>query len=262
MDTVRIEWHGKVAHVLLSRPERMNAINAALLADLVAAGDELAQRRDCRAVVLSGEGRGFCAGIDLEGLKAASGGDAAGIDLTTIVADGANVAQHAVMLWRSLPVPVIAAMHGVALGGGFQIALGADIRIVHPDTKLAVLEAKWGLVPDMAGMTIMAGLVREDVIAELTFSARMFDGREALALGLATRLADDPLAEALSLAQAIAGRSPDAIRAAKRLLRHPGPASAKLIAEAAEQIALFGKPNQREAVAAGLEKREPNFKDS
>jgi enoyl-CoA hydratase/carnithine racemase len=262
MGSVRIEWHGCVAQVILSRPERMNAITGDMLVGLIDAGRDLANRADCRAVVLSGAGRGFCSGIDLDSLKSASGGAGTAIDLTTIVADGANIAQHAVMLWRTLPVPVIAAVHGVALGGGFQIALGADIRIVHPDTKMAILEAKWGLVPDMAGMTLLAGLVREDVIAELTFSARMFDGREAERLGIATRIAQDPLAEALALAQDIAGRSPDAIRAAKRLLRHPGPQSAMLVAEAAEQIALFGTPNQREAVAAGIAGRAPDFQDS
>lgn len=262
MGCVRIEWHGFVAHVILSRPERINAINNEMLVGLVNAGRALAGRADCRAVIVSGEGRGFCSGIDLENLKSASGGDGTTIDLTTIVADGANIAQHAVMLWRSLPVPVIAAIHGVALGGGFQIALGADIRIVHPDTKMAILEAKWGLVPDMAGMTILAELVREDIIAELTFSARTFDGREAERLGIATRTADDPLAEAMAMAQGIAGHSPDAIRAAKRLLRHPGPRSAMLMAEAAEQIALFGTPNQCEAVAAGMAGRAPDFQDS
>lgn len=261
MGVVRIDWHGSVAHVMLSRPERLNAITGELLTGLIDAGRELEGRVECRAVVLSGDGRGFCSGIDLDSLSAASAGDGTVIDLTTIVADGANIAQHAVMLWRTLPMPVIAAVHGVALGGGFQIMLGADIRVVHPDTKMAVLEAKWGLVPDMAGMTILAGLVREDIIADLTFSARTFDGREALAMGIATRLADDPLAAALALAQSIAGRSPDAIRAAKRLLRHPGPSSVRLMAEAAEQIALFGKPNQREAVAAGMTAREPIFQD-
>ena len=261
MAAVRIEWHGSVAHVMLSRPERINAINGDLLMGLTDAGRELGGRADCRAVVLSGEGRGFCSGIDLDGLREASGGGGTAVDLTSIVADGANIAQHAVLLWRKLPMPVIAAVHGVALGGGFQIALGPDMRIVHPDTKMAILEAKWGLVPDMAGTTILAGLLREDIVAELTFTARMFDGREAYRLGIATRLADDPLAEALALAQQIAGRSPDAIRAAKRLLRHPGPDAVKLGAEAAEQLALFNTPNQREAVAAGMEGREPNFQD-
>lgn len=262
MDALRIEWHGSIAHLMLARPNRLNAITNGMILELVDAGRELAARRDCRAVVLSGQGRGFCSGIDLDSLRSASGGAGTEIDLTSIVADGANVAQQAVMQWRSLPVPVIAAVHGVALGGGFQIALGADIRIVHPDTKLGLLEAKWGLVPDMGGMAILTGLLREDVVADLAFSARMFDGREAERLGSATRLADDPLAAAMALAQEIAGRSPDAIRAAKRLLRQRGSLPDRLRAEAAEQIALFGTPNQREAVAAGMAGRTPIFEDS
>jgi enoyl-CoA hydratase/carnithine racemase len=262
MSVLRIDWHGHVAHVALARPERINALNAELIDALVAAGGALAARADCRAVVLSGEGRGFCSGIDLDALQRASSGGERAIDIATEVSGGANVAQHAVLLWQQLPMPVIAAVHGVAFGGGLQLALGADMRIVHPAARLALMEAKWGLVPDMAGMALLPELLRPDRIAELLFTAREFDGAQALELGIATRLDDHPLDAALALAAQIGALSPDAIRAAKRLLRHAGSRADLLRAEAAAQATLFGTANQREAVAAGVEKRAANFSDA
>jgi enoyl-CoA hydratase/carnithine racemase len=167
------------------------------------------------------------------------------------------------MVWREIPVPVIAAVHGVAFGGGFQLTLGADIRIVAPDAQLAVLEIKWGLVPDMAGMVLLRGLVRDDVARELTYTGRIFSGTEALAMGLATRVSENPRAAALALAAEIATKSPHAIRGAKRLhnLSADGDQHAILKAESVEQAALIGSPNQIEAVMANLQKRTANFAD-
>ena len=166
-------------------------------------------------------------------------------------------------MWQELPVPVIAAVHGHALGGGLQIALGADIRIVHPDTQLSVREVHWGLVPDMTGTLFLSRLVRPDVAKELTFTARIFDGREAAALGLATRLSEDPVAEALELAAEIAGRSPDAVRGAKRLFnRLANEGAAEQFAEERREIAdVIGTPNQVEAVMASVENRPARFGD-
>ena len=174
----------------------------------------------------------------------------------------ANFPQAAVWGWRQLPVPVIAAVHGVALGGGFQLALGADIRILAADARMSIMEIKWGLVPDMAGTPILAGLVRDDILRELTYTGRIFSAREALGYGLATKVCDDPRAAAFELAREIAGRSPDAIRAAKRLLNNLSvdPAAA-LLAESIEQMKLMGSPNQLEAVRANIEKRPPRFAD-
>jgi enoyl-CoA hydratase/carnithine racemase len=175
----------------------------------------------------------------------------------------ANSAQYAVWVWREVPVPVIAAVHGVAFGGGLQVALGADMRFVAPDARLAVLEIKWGLVPDMAGTQLMRHLAREDVVRELTYTGRIFSGEEALGYGFATRVCADPRAEALSVAREIAGRSPSAVRASKRLLNAAvtiDPA-AGFIQETEEQVALIGSPNQIEAVKANLEKRAPSFID-
>jgi enoyl-CoA hydratase/carnithine racemase len=176
---------------------------------------------------------------------------------------GSNRAQHAVMVWRELPVPVIAAVHGVAFGGGFQLALGPDIRIVAPDTRMAVLEIKWGLVPDMAGLVLLRGLVREDVARELTYTGRIFSGEEALALGIATRVSNDPHGDAMKLAAEIAAKNPDAVRAGKRLFNLAADADQKTILkhETSEQVALIGSPNQIEAVMSNMQKRVASYAD-
>ena len=123
------------------------------------------------------------------------------------------------MTWRKCPVPVIAAVHGVCFGGGLQIASGADIRVVHPATRMAVMEMKWGLVPDMGGYALWRGLVRDDVLRELTYTNREFSGADALGLGFATMVEDDPLARATAIAETIANKNPQAIRGAKRLFK-------------------------------------------
>jgi enoyl-CoA hydratase/carnithine racemase len=260
MQNVTMEFAQGVAHVQLSRPAKINALDVHTILELVNVGDQLRARADCRAVVLSGSGRGFCSGLDLDALKSASRGESPAIDIDTVTHGDANIAQQAVLQWRLLPMPVIAAVHGVAFGGGLQLALGADIRIVHPEARLALIEVKWGLIPDMAGMMLLPKLLRPDIAAELVFTARTFSGQEALQLGLATRVADDPLAVARTLAAEIAARSPDAIRAAKRLLSLNAPGEL-LRAEAREQQALFGKPNQRAAVAAAMARQTPVFQD-
>ena len=262
-ERVHVALTGGVADVRLARPDKLNALDGGMFDALVAAGEALARQPGLRAVVLSGEGKGFCAGLDMSLFQSmASGGSVLG-DLTVRSHGPANHAQHAVLVWRSLPVPVIAAVHGVALGGGLQIALGADLRYVAPDARLSVLEVKWGLVPDMAGMALMRKLARADVVRELTLTGRIFSGTEALALGFATAVHDDPHAAALATAREIAGRSPDAVRAAKRLLNLSDDAgfAAVLQAESDEQSALIGSANQIEAVLAGVAKRPADFRD-
>lgn len=259
-----------VAEVRLSRPDKMNALDAAMFQGIVAAGEQVQRDPRVRAVVLCGEGRAFCAGLDMgrfgnmaEG-KSSTGGEADPIDRLTARTHGiANAAQQVAMVWRDVPVPVIAAVHGVAFGGGFQLALGADLRFVTPDLKMSVMEIKWGLVPDMAGLVLMRELARNDVVRELTYSGRVFSGEEALKLGFATRVCADPYAEALAFAREVAGRNPDAIRADKRLLNaaQSEDAATLLMAESVEQTKLIGSPNQVEAVKANLEKRAPKFKD-
>jgi enoyl-CoA hydratase/carnithine racemase len=265
-DRISVTMKGHVADVRLVRTDKMNALDDAMFQALIDTGEALKARKDVRAVVLSGEGRAFCAGLDTSNFgRMATGERRGGAGLTDVqrTPGGANRAQQAVMVWREIPVPVIAAVHGVAFGGGFQLMLGADIRIIAPDTKLAILEAKWGLVPDMAGMVLLRGLVADDVARMLTYTARTFTGAEAKTYGLATMVSATPYEDALSLAQEIASRSPDASRASKRLfaLFQDGDQHAILKAESEEQAALIGSPNQVEAVMAAMQNRAAAFQD-
>jgi enoyl-CoA hydratase/carnithine racemase len=267
-ERVSISISEGVADVRLVRADKMNALDQAMFEALVAATDRLSKEKGVRVVVLSGEGRAFCAGLDMGRFAAMKEKGGNGIpggenrDLTKRTHGQANFPQQAVWGWRQLPVPVIAAVHGVAFGGGFQLSLGADMRFLSPDARMSVMEIKWGLVPDMAGTPILASLVRDDILRDLTYTGRIFSAQEAMTYGLATRICDDPRAAALDVAREIAGKSPDAIRAAKRLLNNlsvdPGPA---LLAESVEQQKLIGSANQTEAVRANLEKRAPKYVD-
>src|SRR5437879_11144669 len=257
-----------VADVRLVRADKMNALDAAMFDALVATSERLAQAKGRRAVAWSGEGRSFCAGLDIgrsDAMKQGGGNGIAGgekRDLTARTHGLANFPQQAVWGWRQLPVPVIAAIQGVAFGGGFQLALGADIRFLSPDARMSIMEIKWGLVPDMARTPILASLVRDDILRELTYTGRIFSAQEAMSYGLATRICDDPRATAFEVAREIASKSPEAIRAAKRMLNNlavdPGPA---LLAESAEQMKLLAGANQPQAVRANIDKRAPRFAD-
>lgn len=267
-ERIRISIDNGIADVRLNRPDKMNAVDQSMFDALVESGRSLIEHKGLRAVVLSGEGRAFCAGLDMSRFEKMSGpGGASASNELRLKARShgiANGPQYAALVWRDIPVPVIAAVHGAALGAGFQLMLGADIRFIAPDTKLAVLEMKWGLVPDMGGLALMRHLARDDVVRELTYSARIFSGTEALTLGFATRVCTDPHKQAMALAREIANKNPDAIRASKRLLnlaQHADPAT-MLKAESDEQIAVMGKPNQIEAVMANLQKRAPQFLDA
>jgi enoyl-CoA hydratase/carnithine racemase len=268
-DRVRIEITDGVADVRLNRPEKMNALDPAMFAAIAEAGDAVAADDAVRAVVLSGAGRAFCSGLDFTSFQAmAEGGasDRGDGDRSPgpIGETGGRIThlgQQVAHVWQEVPVPVIAAVHGVALGGGCQIALGADIRICAPDARFSVLEVKWGLIPDMTGTWMLPRLVGLDVAKELTFTGRMVEAPEAVSLGLATQVADDPHAAAHELARELAGKSPDALRAAKRLLNASGtvPMADQFAAERTEIGRLIGSPNQVEAVMAGFEEREPRF---
>ncbi len=264
-ERVKIDVSAGVAEVTLNRPDKLNALDPAMFEAIIAAGEKLSHMPGLRAIVLSGAGKGFCAGLDMGTFAAiaAGGGAPTPADLAKRPHGIANDFQQAAYVWRALSVPVIVAIHGVALGGGFQIALGADIRYVAPDARLSIMEIKWGLVPDMAGVALMRELARSDVIRELSLTGRVFSGAEALAYGFATSLHADPLAAARATAEEIAARSPDAVRALKRLLNMASDAvtATILLAESAEQAALIGSPNQTEAVRAGVEGRAGRFAD-
>jgi enoyl-CoA hydratase/carnithine racemase len=262
---VTLEITDGVADVRLARPDKRNALDVAMFAALVAAGEQLKSEPGVRAVVLSGEGPDFCAGLDFGSFQAMRDGERLSLQADLPPGDGPARAtgQRAAFVWTEVPVPVIAAVTGNALGGGLQIALGADIRIVAPDAKLSVLEIRWGLIPDMTGSQLLPELVGRDVAKELTFSGRMVSGTEAVALGLATRVDPDPRQAALELARSVAGRSPHAIRAAKRLLDLAGRVDLEtgFAAEQKEIGDLIGSPNQAEAVVAFFAKRPPRFSD-
>ncbi|MCA9654644.1 MAG: crotonase/enoyl-CoA hydratase family protein [Myxococcales bacterium] len=260
-DRVRVERAEGIAEVRLVRADKHNGLDHRMFQALLEAGRGLLDDPGLRAVVLSGEGPSFCAGLDFASFMRE------GIDPATVLraeeGSPANFAQRVAWIWRELPVPVIAALHGHVYGGGLQLALAADLRYVTPDAKLSVREIHWGLVPDMSGTQTLRHLVRLDVAKELTYTGRAVSGVEAVALGLATRVEEDPRAAALAIAREIAGRSPDAIRGAKRLLDASVTLSPEegLRLEEAIQRTILGKPNQLEAVAAGMSKRAPKFRD-
>lgn len=261
-DRVSCTVEDGVAHVRLERPDKLNALDPAMFEALVDTGRTLIGRDDVRAVVLSGSGRAFCAGLDLEQFALMAGGatpGTGGIDLAPRAALGIAeaVAQQAVHVWSLIEAPVIAAVHGVALGGGFQLALGADIRLVAPDAKLALMEVQWGLVPDMMGTQLLPELVGRDRALELALTGRRVTGEEAFELGLATRLADDPLAAASALAEEVAGHSPSATRGIKHLMGLAGRVdlAAGLAAEQDVIRTLMGSEEQAEVVRRRLHER-------
>ena len=282
-DRVTVQIDDGVADVRLNRPDKLNALDGDMFVALVDTAARLAKDNSVRAVVLSGEGRAFSAGLDFSGFMAMAGGrvtvDAGGSEAGSADADRpeaegmggigrtdgriTHLAQQAAHGWSEVPVPVIAAIWGHCLGGGLQIALGADLRIVHPDAKLSVLEIRWGLSPDMTGTATLPRLVGPDVAKELTWTGRNVSGDEAARLGLATRTSESPLEDALALAREIAGKSPHAIRGVKHLIDQSGavPLAKQYEDERRTIASLIGTPNQVESVAAFFEKRAPSFTD-
>jgi enoyl-CoA hydratase/carnithine racemase len=244
------------------RADKHNALDQAMFEGLVAAAAQLADDTSVRAVVLHGEGKSFCSGLDVASFMAGQGGT--GVLLEREGDRVANFAQRVTYDWSLVPAPVIAAIHGNCFGGGLQIALGADIRIAAPDAKLSIMEIKWGLVPDMGITQTLPRLIGVDVAKELTFTGRIVSGSDASALGLVTRTDADPLAAALALAEEIAQKSPDAVRAAKRLYDETwesDDAAQALNRESELQVGLIGKPNQIAAVVAGMSGEKPVFVD-
>ena len=262
MSRVSITYENHIAHVRLVRADKMNAVDQQMIDAIIAAGQEVAAS-EARCVVLSGEGRAFCAGIDITGLSGMMGKDPAEMLMPRSHGEGTtNQWQEVAMIWHRMELPVIAAIHGVCFGAGMQLALGADIRIAAPDARFAVMEMKWGIVPDMGGMVLLPPLVRSDVLRRLTYTAEQVPADQALAWGLVTELAEDPLARAMALAEVIANKSPSAIRAAKRLIAiaETEEAATVLEAESRIQAELIGKPHQMEVIAAEMGKRAPIFK--
>jgi enoyl-CoA hydratase/carnithine racemase len=263
-----------IADVRLNRPEVRNAVNDAMFFDIIAAAVALQSAAGLRAVVLSGEGQGFCAGMDRAIFEAMGAGGSDGtwraIDSDERAAEMVDIdgltlgrSQRAVLVWQTIPVPVIAAVHGVAVGFGLQLALGADIRIVDPDVRLGALEGNWGLAPDSCGTQILPRLIGSDLALELCLTSRFVGAEEAVRMGLATGVAEDPRADAFALARVIASRSPAAMRSSTRLIRlaTTGTRQAGLLAEREEMVRNVGSDEQRESMTALREGRAPNFVD-
>ena len=255
-----------IADVRFNRPDKRNALDGTQFQAIVDAGESLKGNKKINAVVVSGEGASFCAGIDLSSLGGMASGERGNGEKQpnpSDLVDGriTHLGQQSAWVWQEIPVPVIAAVHGHALGGGCQIALGADIRIAHPDTKMSLREVYWGLVPDMAGTVLAQGLVRQDILKDIVFTARIFDAREAHEMGMVTRLSETPYEDAHAYAQEICRRSPSAVRGAKELLNRMATdfAAQQLAAERRIIGGLIGGPNQREAVLSDFEKRAPNW---
>ncbi len=260
-ERVQLTIDNAVATVRMSRPEKRNALDPDMFDGLIRMGKRIIADNSVRAVVLHGEGKAFCAGLDFASFLGSP--DLMQKLLSRGEESPANMAQRAAWIWQEVKVPVIAAVHGFAFGGGLQIALGADLRYVTADAQFSVMEIKWGLIPDMGITQTLLRLVPVDVAKELTFTGRTLSGAEAVDLGLATKVSNDPLADALETAKLIASKSPHAIRAGKALLRDaPGMSRADALKlETALQVTLLGSPNQTEAVQANMMKRAPSFKD-
>ncbi len=267
-DRVDITIEDQIAHVRMVRADKMNALDNKMMKALIDAGERLKDEAGLRAIVLSGEGRAFCAGLDMSNFSATAdagqtGEKPARRPLTDRTHGLANEPQKAACVWREIGVPVIAAAQGFALGGGFQVFMGADMRFAAPGTKFSIMEIKWGLVPDMGTTHVMARLAREDILKELAMTGRIFEADEALDIGFLTRIHDDPVAHALDVAHQIAARNPEAVRGIKRLYNEPADRHLPetLLLESEIQDAIIGGPNQIEAVMAEMEKREARFDD-
>ncbi|GGE59858.1 crotonase/enoyl-CoA hydratase family protein [Actibacterium pelagium] len=260
--TLNVENH--VAAVTLNRPDKKNALNFDLLDALVETAQTLQNNREVRAVVLSGSDDTFSAGIDLNLLKSILPKMAEIKEKMLNPPEGetANLFQKPITIWSELKVPVIAAIYGVCFGAGMQLALGADFRIASPTARLSIMEAKWGLIPDMGITQSLPHLLRADVAKELIMTGRVLSAPEAADLGLITRIADAPLEEAHRLASELATRSPDAVQASKALVDGAWQADAKtgLKLEAELQADIMGAPNQVETVMAVMQGRTPVYK--
>jgi len=262
---VTIDLKNHVADVRLNRPDKMNAINPEMWTAIAEAGESLMENREVRAVVLSGNGRSFCAGLDMASMQGITERDSdspgSGSTLKSGTKFPENQFQRAALVWKRLPMPVIGAIHGVAYGAGAQVAMGADIRIAAPDMRFSVLEIKWGLIPDVGITQTLRDVVPLDVAKELTWTGRILDGPAAKELGIITHVSEDPLAHAMELASEIASKSPNAIRRGKTLLQEAWHADERtgLELEAKLQGELIGSPNQIESVKANFEKRAADY---
>lgn len=259
-DRVLLDVRDGVAYATLNRPEKYNGLDLPMLQALAATPRRIAADRTVRAVVLTGAGRAFCAGLDFASIG--KSGPATflrhGLKLP---GQSTNLFQRACWAWRELPVPVVAVTQGHCFGGGLQLALAADFRFSTPDCEFSVMEGKWGLIPDMTGSVTLRELLPMDVAKRLTMTAEVFDGRQALAYGLVTGVADEPLKEAEALVGELVARSPDALAYTKRLLHTTWTRTPRRAfwTETVLQARLLTGANHRIARRAGLAKELPKY---
>lgn len=261
MTRICITHKNRITHIALSRPDKKNAMDDEMIDALIAAGQQI-DPSQTRVVVLSGEGSCFCAGIDLSGLTKTMGQNMTELLVPRTHGHGTtNRWQEVAMIWRRLEVPVIAALHGEVFGAGLQLALGADIRIACPDAQLAVMEMKWGIIPDMGGMVLLPRLVRDDIMRRLVYTAQPVSGIQAEKWGLVTEIDSDPLQATMRLAEQLSTKGPNAMQAAKQLcsMAYTSTENEILLAESELQAALIGRPEQMEVVTARVQRRSPEF---
>ncbi|ROU02154.1 crotonase/enoyl-CoA hydratase family protein [Marinobacter sp. R17] len=260
-DRVLLDIEGGIATVTLNRPDKYNGLDMPMFEAVAATARTLRKERQVRAIVLKGNGEAFCSGLDVKGVSKKPVNF-----LKLLVKPGrriSNLAQDVGYLWREVPAPVIAATHGYCFGGGFQIALGADFRYTTPDCEFSIMEAKWGLIPDMSLTVTLPELIPIDLAKELTMTARRFNGEEAKAMGLVTRVCDDPVAEAYAFADTLAQQSPDAVAAAKLLFNRAWQADDKtsLDWETRLQKKIIARANQRTAIARNSGQPDKEYAD-
>ena len=261
MTRVRIKHQDWITHVSLSRPDKKNAMDDEMIDALIAAAEQIDIART-RVVILSGEGSCFCSGIDLSGLTQMLGADMTELLVPRTHGQGTtNRWQEVAMIWRRLEIPVIAALHGEVFGAGLQLALGADIRIACPKAQLAVMEMKWGIIPDMGAMVLLPHLVRDDVMRRLVYTAQPVSGVQAEKWGLVSEIDNDPLEAAIALAEQLSRQGPNAMQAAKKLctLARTSTENEILLAESELQATLIGQHEQMEVVTARMQQRTPGF---
>jgi enoyl-CoA hydratase/carnithine racemase len=258
-DRVSVDFDDSLAVVRLNRPDKYNALDFPMMDALIDAARLVRRQRDIRAVIVCGQGPAFCSGLDFASVMRQPWKVFRSF-LPWFAR--ANRFQRLCLAWRDLPMPVIAATHGYCFGGGFQIALGCDMRISSPDCEFSIMEIEWGLIPDMGASVVLRDLLPLDQALELTLSGRRFSAEEALGFNLITRIDDDPESAARELAASFAERSPSAVAAAKRLLTRTRQGSERraLRRERRGQLGLLLGFNQREAMRARMDKRPPRFR--
>lgn len=260
-DHVLFEVKDNIAYVTLNRPEKHNGLNLALFHELIQTAKDIKKNKSIRAVILNGAGDSFCAGLDFKAVSNNPGMIPKLFLKLPWTKD--NAFQRVALIWRDIPVPVISVIQGNCFGGGLQIALGTDFRFSKADANYSIMEMKWGLIPDMSLTATLTTLCRYDIAQELTMTGRNFNGNEALEYGLVTRVSEDPMSEAITLAEELVKKSPDAIAATKSLFKKSWKASERktLRIERWTQMKLLGRKNQRIALNNGLKKENKAFVD-